>query len=152
MAIIVGVDGSAESIEALRWAIEEARLRKTAVRAVRVWHHPTTLGGYDSFLLGADVDPLLVEPGELRKLAKVRLAEAVAQATGDPDSVEQHVVEGHPVESLVQLATEDDLLVVGSRGRGGFSGLLLGSVSQECAHHARCPTVIVRRRPVNARA
>ncbi len=144
MAIIVGVDGSSESIGALRWAIEEARLRNTGVRAVHVWKFPPLLSTGDPFVLGSGLDPLLTEPSELRKLAEARLADAVAQATPDPAGVGQEVVEGHPAESLVEAAKGEELLVVGSRGRGGFGGLLLGSVSHACAHHARCPVVIVR--------
>jgi nucleotide-binding universal stress UspA family protein len=142
MAIIVGVDGSAESIEALRWAIAEARLRETAVRAVHAWRYPLATAG-DPFF-GPAFDPLPLEPSELRELAASGLAEAVGRATADPHAVEQEVVEGHPAEELVRAAKDADMLVVGSRGHGGFSELLLGSVSHACAHHATCPVVIVR--------
>lgn len=142
MAIVVGVDGSAESIEALRWALEEGRLRKTNVRAVHVWQFPLVTTG-DPFV-GSGFNPIPIELSELRKLAESRLADAVAEATTNPEAVEQELVEGHPAESLVEAAKDEELLVVGSRGHGGFGGLLLGSVSQACAHHARCPVVIVR--------
>jgi nucleotide-binding universal stress UspA family protein len=142
VAIVVGVDGSAESVEALRWAIEEARLRKTAVRAVHVWQYPLATTG-DPFS-GPGFDPLPIEPGELRELAATLLANVVGQATANPEAVEQELVEGHPAETLVGAGKDAELLVVGSRGHGGFSGLLLGSVSQACAHHARCPVVVVR--------
>jgi len=142
MAIVVGVDGSAESIAAIRWAVEEGRLRKTAVRAVHVWQYPLMSTG-DAFF-GPGFDPLPIDPGELRELAVAGLADAVRKATDVPDAVEQEVVEGHAAEGLVEAAKDAELLVVGSRGHGGFGGLLLGSVSQACAHHARCPVVIVR--------
>jgi len=142
MAIVVGVDGSAESVEALRWAIEEARLRKTTVRAVLVWQYQLTSTG-DPFF-GPGFDPLPIEPGELRELAAARLTGAVEHATADPKAVEQQVVEGHPAEMLVEAGKDAELPVAGSRGHGGFGTMLLGSVSQACAHHARCPVVIVR--------
>jgi len=144
MAIVVGVDGSAESIKALEWAIDEARQRKTSVRAVHVWQYPPLLRTGDPFL-GPGFDAQPIEPSVLEELARTRLAEAVAQATAEPDSVQQDVIEGpHPAETLVEAARVAELLVVGSRGHGGFGSLLLGSVSQACAHHARCPVVIVR--------
>ena len=151
MAIIVGVDGSAESLEALRWALEEARVRSTTVRAVHVWQYPATMVIGDPFLGGPEVDPLLIEPSELPHLAKAHLAEIVRDAALDPDAVEQQAVQGHPAESLLEASKDAELLVVGSRGHGGFAGLLLGSVSQACAQHARCPVVIVRGRPEERR-
>lgn len=145
MAIVVGVDGSEASLEALRWAIAEAGLRKTVVRAVHVWQYPTLLGIGDPFVLGPGIDdPLLIEPSELRTIAEARLADTVRRVAADPDTVAQELIEGHPAESLLQAAQDAELLIVGSRGRGGFSGLLLGSVSQACAHHAHCPVVIIR--------
>jgi nucleotide-binding universal stress UspA family protein len=75
------------------------------------------------------------------------LEEALGKAIGDRDpgvTIEREVVEGSPADVLLRAAADADLLVVGSHGRGGFAGLLLGSVSQQCAHHAPCPVVIVR--------
>lgn len=146
MAIIVGVDGSAESLQALRWALEEARLRKTAVRVVHVWQYPVAVVISDPFLGGPEADPLLIDPSDLPRIAQAHLAEVVRSVVADPSAVEQQVVPGHPAEELVAAAKDAELLVVGSRGRGGFSGLLLGSMSQACAQHARCPVVIVRGR------
>jgi nucleotide-binding universal stress UspA family protein len=143
MTIVVGVDGSAESNKALRWAIEEARLRNTTVRAIYAWEYPPVLGGGDPFLGGPAERPLLIDPQELRVLAEARLAVAVAEATSDPDVVKQEAVQGHPAESLLEAAKGAELLVVGSRGHGGFAGLLLGSVSYACAQHAGCPVVII---------
>lgn len=144
MAIVVGVDGSPESLQALRWALAEAKLRKTTVRAVHAWQYPRTMVISDPFLGGPEVDPLLIEPSELEGAVEGRLAELVRGVASEPDAVEQRVVQGNPAESLVEASKDAELLVVGSRGRGGFSGLLLGSVSQACAHHAHCPVVIVR--------
>jgi nucleotide-binding universal stress UspA family protein len=145
VAIIVGVDGSAESIEALRWALEEGRLRKTPVRAVHVWQYPLMMSTGDPFF-GPGFDPLPVEPSEFRALAESRLAAAVAEAAPADGSVEQELLEGNAAEALIDAAKGAELLVVGSRGHGGFAGLLLGSVSHACAQHAQSPVVIIRRK------
>ncbi len=139
--IVVGVDGSDESREALRWALEEARLRGATVRAVSAWR-----------------DPYVVAPGfgrpedfefdALRERAVEALAEVVADVVGTKSDVhvERVVAEGPAGSVLVQAAEDADLLVVGSRGHGGFVGLLLGSVSQQCVSHAPCPVLVVRGR------
>lgn len=138
--IVVGVDGSEESKAALRWAIQEARLRGCAVRAVHAWLYP-------ALFAPAPAPPALAVPVEaLREEAEQVLATAVAEAAdgaGDAE-VQQTVAEGPEASVLLDAARDADLLVVGSRGRGGFKGLLLGSVSQQCAQHAPCPVVIVR--------
>jgi len=90
------------------------------------------------------------EREEVRRRAEQRLEAVVAEVEREmPEAadarIERVVVAGHPAEMLLAAASGAELLVVGSRGRGGFAGLLLGSVSQTCAHHARCPVVIVRR-------
>lgn len=141
--IVVGVDGSAESLRALRWAIEEGRLRGTGVKAIYAWRYPYTVETNDPYLISQGFTPIPIDPGEPLRSAEVRLADAVARVATDTDRVEQAAIEGHPADVLVRAATPSDVLVVGSRGRGGFVGLLLGSVSQACAHHARCPVVIV---------
>jgi len=135
--IVAGVDGSEESKRALRWALAEARLRGARLRAVYAWTYPFTAGpGYMQPL-----DPDL--QGSLQKEAEHMLDEALAEVGTEGVEVERAAVEGPPAAMLVEAAEGADLLVVGSRGRGGFSGLLLGSVSQQCAHHAPCPVVIV---------
>jgi nucleotide-binding universal stress UspA family protein len=133
--IVVGVDGSEESKKALRWAVEEARLRNARVVAIRAWVYPALAAGG---LI--PVDGELVE--SLAAAEQEALAKAVAEVEG-AEGVEQVVVEDAPAHALVEAARGADLLVVGSRGHGGFTGLLLGSVSQQCAHHAACPVVIV---------
>ena len=139
--IVVGVDGSDESKEALRWAIEEARLRKATVRAVHAWTYPVIFGG-------AYVPPEVLDGDRLSREAREALDAVVADVAGeDPDAYIEHVVvEGPAAQVLVDAARDADLLVVGSRGHGGFAGLLLGSVSQQCAHHAPCAVVVVRQR------
>jgi nucleotide-binding universal stress UspA family protein len=140
--IVVGVDHSVGAKEALRFALDEARLRQATLRAVHAWQF-----GY----VGATgMEGLLpAVGGELRDFRDAAeaeldatLREAIPEA-GDV-KVERRVVEGAPAAVLVEESRDADLLVVGSRGHGGFAQLLLGSVSQQCAHHAECPVVIVR--------
>jgi nucleotide-binding universal stress UspA family protein len=137
--IVVGVDGSACARAALRFALHEARIRGARLRAVSAWHVP--LGAYGAGL--APTPESLVEDCE--EAAHDVLEQALA-SVGDLGGVEIEGVvrEGHPAHVLVEETHDADLLVVGSRGLGGFRELLLGSVSQQCAHHARCPVVIVR--------
>ena len=138
--IVVGVDGSPASRAALSWALAEARLRGANLRAV----HALTVA--TPFALDAPpvLLPSLMEEAEQE--AERELGDVVAEVAGDNLDVpiERSVVEGPAAERLLEAAAGADLLVVGSRGHGGFHGLLLGSVSQQCAHHAPCPVVIVR--------
>lgn len=151
MAIVVGVDGSPEAKRALRWALVEASLRGTPVRAVSVWHLPVEVAPAIGPILPVPVyEPADADREEdLRRRTQEQLDATVTEVEREiPEAadvhVEQHVVAGHAAEMLIEAAADAELLVVGSRGRGGFAGLLLGSVSQACAHHARCPVVIVR--------
>ena len=147
--VVVGVDGSAGSAEALRWALAEARLRKSPLRAVHAWmfgYVGGTVDGYPS--LGGSLDAygsLGIDPGDLHRAAEDLLDRALADAGTDTAGVEieRQVVQGSAAEALVTAVGKDDLLVVGSRGHGGFAELLLGSVSQQCVHHAPCPVVVV---------
>jgi nucleotide-binding universal stress UspA family protein len=139
--IVVGVDGSDESREALRWALEEARLRKATLRAVHAWRDPYIVT--PGFAIPEDFDFTA-----LRSHAEDLLRTLVAEvgSEGSDVSIEEIAVEGPAASILVDAAEGAELLVVGSRGHGGFTGLLLGSVSQQCAQHASCPVVIVRGR------
>jgi nucleotide-binding universal stress UspA family protein len=137
--IVVGVDGSEHSRRALRWALEEAELRGATLQAVAAWSYP--------YMVGADavVTSAMVDPRELQATAAQSLEEAI-EACATPaqrQSIERTVVEDRPARALLDAARDADLLVVGSRGRGGFKGLLLGSVSSQCVHHAPCPVVVV---------
>jgi nucleotide-binding universal stress UspA family protein len=143
--IVVGVDHSESAKQALRFAVEEAKLRQARLRVVHAWQYgyigaAGLEGAYPA--VGDGVD-------ELRDAAEAALAEALSESIPDTDAVEieRRVVEGRAAAVLVDESRVADLLVVGSRGHGGFAGLLLGSVSQQCAHHATCPVVIVPRRP-----
>ncbi|MGZ4387699.1 MAG: universal stress protein [Gaiellaceae bacterium] len=138
--IVVGVDGSSCAHAALHFAVHEAEIRRARLRAVSVWHVP--LGAYGGGW--APAPESLAEDCEAA--AREVLEEALRTLGGRIDGieVERVVREGHPARVLVEEAQTAELLVVGSRGIGGFRELLLGSVSQQCAHHARCPVVIVR--------
>jgi nucleotide-binding universal stress UspA family protein len=138
--IVVGVDGSEGSLQALRWAADEARLRKALLQVVLAWDYPASLFAGASFSV-----PDLEILGDFGKLAEARLGQALQDASSALEGVEveRRVIEGAPALALIEAAKGADLLVVGTRGHGGFVGLLLGSVSQQCAHHAPCPIVIV---------
>jgi nucleotide-binding universal stress UspA family protein len=140
--IVVGVDHSDGAKAALRFALEEAELRKSRLRAVHAWRfgYVGASGIEGSFpVLGAELS-------DLRAAAEAALEATLKEVVSDTSEVEieRRVVEGTPAAVLVDESRDAELLVVGSRGLGGFGGLLLGSVSQQCAHHAACPVVIVR--------
>lgn len=139
MSIVVGVDGSPGSNAALRWAIAEARVRQTPLHAVHAWPFPTAAVGLRFPLIDEDVLSSFREAAE--QVLDSSLVKLAAEAEGV--EVTRSVVEGAAGQVLVESAKGAELLVVGSRGRGSFSELLLGSVSQQCAHHASCPVVIV---------
>ncbi|WAX81491.1 universal stress protein [Streptomyces sp. KMM 9044] len=130
--LVVGVDGGPHAAAAVDLAFEEASLHGAALRALYVWHPP---------LLG-----VLDEHAALQECRRL-LAETVAGHTAAHPEVELHheVVKGHPVDRLTEASAHAVGLVVGTRGRGGFSGMLLGSVSQGVLHHARCPVLVVPR-------
>jgi nucleotide-binding universal stress UspA family protein len=138
--IVVGIDGSPGAQDALDFALEEARLRGADVRLVAAWDVPGAVyaGGYG---LG---DPEL--SARLEEAARGDAERALEQVDAEGVQIGTVVREGNPARVLVEEAGDADLLVVGSRGLGGFRSLLLGSVGQQCAHHAPCPLVIVRPR------
>ncbi|MEX0869054.1 MAG: universal stress protein [Nitriliruptoraceae bacterium] len=147
--IVVGIDDSTGARQALTWAVAEARLRDAALEVVHVYDPVPTAWAYaDGELLSASRAAALDRDIEdARRTAEEHAQTMVANAIGDIAdlSVETTVVEGfRPAEELISRSANADLLVVGSRGRGGFAGLLLGSVSQQCATHAHCPVVIIR--------
>jgi nucleotide-binding universal stress UspA family protein len=140
--IVVGVDHSAGAKEALQLALVEAELRQATLRAVHAWQF-----GYIG-VTGVEGGLPAVGGGlqEFRDAATAALEATLREAIPDARSVkvERRVVEGAPAAVLVEESRGADLLVVGSRGHGGFAQLLLGSVSQQCAQLAECPVVIVR--------
>jgi nucleotide-binding universal stress UspA family protein len=140
--IVVGIDGSEASKEALSWALDEARLRGDTVVAIHAW---TASYAAPPALPGAPLTPVGDGMTEaIRDGAEALLSEAVAEARADDVTIEQRLVEGPAATALIEAAKGAELLVVGSRGHGGFTGLLLGSVSDQVANHAPCPVVIVR--------
>jgi nucleotide-binding universal stress UspA family protein len=133
--IVVGVDGSQSAREALQWAIDEARRRDASVEAIYAWHQPFVTGY--AYMGELDLSHFEEEARQILDAA----VDAV-DASGIPP-IERTLATGGASGALVEAAKGASLLVVGSRGRGGFSGLLLGSVSQQAAHHSPCPIVIV---------
>jgi nucleotide-binding universal stress UspA family protein len=129
--VVVGIDGSEGSRRALEWAVQEARLRSASVRAVLVWSYLDQRTGSFNPAYGEDD-------------ADRTLDRTITQVEG-PDGVEIEPVTmcDLPAGGLLDARRDADLLVVGSRGLGGFKGLLLGSVSQQVVQHAPCPVVVV---------
>jgi nucleotide-binding universal stress UspA family protein len=138
--IVAGVDGSPSSLVALQWAVRQAGLTGGSVEAVMAWQYPATMTGYGWAPIA------VVEPGEYEENAQKALAEAVAAVdTGDRDvAISTCLRNGNPAQVLIDAAAGADLLVVGSRGHGGFTEMLLGSVSMHCVHHAPCPVTVIR--------
>lgn len=130
--IVVGVDGSSPSIAALRWAGALTPLFKGHIRAVTAWQYQIALGTFT---------PVLWNPEEE---ARTICANAVAAAFNGipPQGLEMVVCQGPPAKVLVEESRSAQLVVVGSRGHGGFEGLLLGAVSTAVAEHAKCPVFI----------
>ena len=136
--IVVGVDGSEGGKTALRYALDEARRRGSSVLAVSAWHVPAA--AYEAGWVAAPLDVDQFE-NVAEEALKASIASVAAEAAGV--EVTTRVGQGQAADVLLEAAAGAELLVVGSRGLGGFRGLLLGSVSQQCAHHAPCPVVIV---------
>jgi nucleotide-binding universal stress UspA family protein len=136
--IVVAVDGSETGRRALRWAIDEAMAHGAVVIAVHAWSEPP-IGTYP--LAAVHEDPEL-----FRKAAEDvvrREVDAVAGGAGGGPVIEVRLVAGAAATAIIEAAAGADLVVVGSRGRGGFKGLLLGSVSQQVVHHSPCPVVVI---------
>ncbi len=133
--IVVGIDGSPGSFEALRWGLAEAQTRRARVDAIHGWHEPTA----SSVVTGP--------PDPYDEAAHVVADEAgnVAKAFDPTVPFEAVASQGSPVSVLLEASRGADLLVVGARGGGGWRALLLGSVARQCADHAPCPVVVVRR-------
>lgn len=138
--MVVGVDGSAHSLKALEWAFEQASFMRLGVHVLHTWEIPPTwsmveLPSYEPEVLIRDFGN-----AELRETS-----EAIAGLRDQfPDvEVRQEVMKGSPVKSLLAASQTAQLLVVGSRGLGGFRGLLLGSVSHAVVHRSECPVAVV---------
>jgi nucleotide-binding universal stress UspA family protein len=133
---VVGVDGSDHSRTALRWAAAAADAAGVPVRAVQSWIHPR------SAMLPIAAVPVSSE--EMDEQTQQAITTIATDALGSSAVVTTDVLRGPPAGALLQTVTPDSVLVLGSRGLGGFAGLLLGSVSQECVEYASCPVVVVR--------
>ena len=133
--IVVGVDGSPSSARALQWAVGQARHTGAEVHAVVAWMPPTVYAW----------GPGLPDDIDWAEDCATGLEQSIKEALDDEDAarVHRHVVRGHPATALLEQAAGADLLVVGCRGHGGFTGMLLGSVSQHVVAHAPCPVLVV---------
>ena len=133
--IVVGVDASKESVKALRWALDEARLRGCEVEVVHAYPTPE--------LAALPAVVTLPSDDELTAAAMTVIEEVLGEV-GAPDDVpiERTVRAGGAASVLCEAAADADLMVVGARGLGGFRGLLLGSVSHQVVAHSPCPVVI----------
>jgi nucleotide-binding universal stress UspA family protein len=138
--IVVGVDGSESSLAALRWGVRQAKLTGAPLDIVSAWEWPASYLGW-----GTPVPPDYDPADEARR----QLDKAVSAVLTPGDAIEarQSVIEGHPAPVLEALSKTADLVVVGSHGHGEFAGILLGSVSQHCVTHCRCPVVVIRGTP-----
>jgi nucleotide-binding universal stress UspA family protein len=140
--IVVGIDGSEESRAAFHWALAEAETHDAHLVVVTAWSHV----GFPAYVGVVSAPYLVRDYADAREHAvELLLSEADEVAGAERAThLELHAEEGSAAEALIEASKDADLLVVGSRGHGGFAGLLLGSVGQQCAHHAHCPVVIVR--------
>jgi nucleotide-binding universal stress UspA family protein len=134
--IVTGVDGSDCSKDALRWAARQAELTGAVAEVIIAWQFPAFYGW-------APVDPQEVNFADFAQQA---LAEVLDEVFGPdrPDWLRSLVVAGHAAQILVEASAGAELLVVGSRGYGGFTDAVLGSVSTYCVHHAHCPVTVIR--------
>jgi nucleotide-binding universal stress UspA family protein len=139
--IVVGVDGSAGSMAALGWAVDEARLRGTSLQVVMTWEMPQTYGSPS--IVGMGMDPSSDAKTVLAQAAEEEAARLAQDLVPDDVPTVWDVVKGHPGGKLTEVSEDADLLVVGSRGHGGFVGTLLGSVSQHVVTHAACAVVVI---------
>lgn len=140
--IVVGVDGSTGSLAALDWACQETRLRGGSLHVVMAWQMPPTFGSANVWGLG--MDPSMDARTVVAAAANDEAARLGAQVGPAHDvAMTWEAIQGHPARTLIGAAEDAELLVVGSRGHGGFAGALLGSVSQHVVTHAACPVVVV---------
>jgi len=135
--IVIGVDGSESSKTAVRWAHSLARMTGGTLQAVAAWQPYAPAYGYNSGITVPDWNPAV----EANKIVEETLDEVFG--TERPADLDIVVREGSAARVLLDISRDARMLVVGSRGHGGFAGLLLGSVSSACAEHAACPVLVV---------
>jgi nucleotide-binding universal stress UspA family protein len=137
--IIVGIDGSGHSQRALEWAMKEAAIRHTPLTVLTV--HEAIVGYFGGVTSNAD-DP--ARTAQAYEAAQIETDKVLAGLDGPhPDSVTVKAVHGFPVEELISAGKDADMIVLGSRGGGGFARLLMGSVSSQVVQHAHCPVLVV---------
>jgi nucleotide-binding universal stress UspA family protein len=134
--IVVGIDGSPPSLDALSWAARQAGLTGASLEVVMCWEWPSSLGW--AVPVPDDFDP----EADIHRTLETALAPVRAAHPGV--DIEGRVVHGHPAPILVETSKGAALLVVGSRGHGEFVGMVIGSVSEHCAAHAHCPVLVYR--------
>jgi nucleotide-binding universal stress UspA family protein len=141
--LVVGVDGTAAGVAALRWAVGQAGVVGARVLALAVGEPaPVVVGGPE--VGGGMVPPSVPDQELFTAAADAWLTEAVeALSTEERHAVDRQVRHGDPATVLLEAASDADLLVLGNHGRGGLAGALTGSVAQRCAHHVSCPVVLV---------
>jgi len=134
--IVVGIDGSSASLEALEWAARQVELTNSTLQIIATWDWPMTFGWAVPIPTGFDPE----------QNVQKALAEAVAgvRARHPTIGITTRVLQGHPAPLLVEASKGAELLVVGSRGHGEFVGMLIGSVSEFCATNAHCPVLVHR--------
>jgi nucleotide-binding universal stress UspA family protein len=134
--IVVGVDESDAAHAALEWAVAESKVRGNSLHIIHVF--PVMAG------FGTEIAPEYYPQAEKEAEAELQRVLAGASEVNDLPDVKATVIPGGPAQVLVEQSQDAEMLVLGHRGKGGFAGLNLGSVSAQCARHARCPVVIIR--------
>ena len=135
--IVVGIDGSQSSINALAWALREAKRHSAALHVVHVWSLPPVVDP-----MGVAIFSPIEELESAAQGVMKHVMETVKSLVGDT-AVTSSVERGSAAQHLLDAASTADMVVVGRHGHGGFLGLLIGSVAEQIAHHAKCPAVIV---------
>lgn len=139
--IVVGIDGSEHSVLALEWALKQAALQHSQVTVLTVNSVPES--GWTGLPVTVAQDP--VDEEKARQAAEAMTQKVLSQlGEAQPSSATIRAVTGYPATELIKASRDADLLVVGSRGAGGFTKLLVGSVSSQVVNHAACPVVVVR--------
>jgi nucleotide-binding universal stress UspA family protein len=138
--IVVGIDGSHHSTRALEWALKEAALERAPLTVLTVHAVPASPWTGNPVLMGGDAEDqekMLQAAEELTRKVTSQLGESA------PDSITVRALSGYPSQTLIDASKDADLVVVGSRGAGGFARLLVGSVTSQVVEHAHCPVVVV---------
>ena len=158
--IVVGVDGSSAAFDALQWAYRQAVRTGDQLHLITTYELDSSHSPYSpSYAYAPDSrtaahlteaeakwrrERQTVAQQRAERMLQDVLTAVRAAEEGDPEVTQEVIADARPAEILIERSRHASLLVVGSRGRGGFRGLLLGSVSQQCVHHAACPVVVVR--------